>query len=440
MKINRLVTLGSLLFVVSQAAFGFQTEAPSARLVERCRTVSLKVNSSILSPVILAGQLREREEFESANLKLAEQPADVELIFVDPARPFGSSATNDVEIFGVRKDDGTTASAKVTGLGDFEGVVAGTAIDVLHKLCPAVMTTRRWRRSGREPLDEAASRQFREARSLSVISHTSWMNEDRLERAIAARAEVQVRHLTMLTGDHPADLRLEITHDIKNTLTWRYQVVGQNRESLLTGYVAALSEQHAIAKIADSVVRRLSNQPVPLANDDPEGKPDHDPRGTWQVLLITGDPRTTLTPLTINIDGRHFAARNILGQTVYSFDADDLEDAQSSSVRDRVLDLPTPDRLISFVKQEPTTDTQVLAEAEGFVVLLAYGGLAAALNPIKVRQHFIDVVWSQGDIFQQATFQVRGSDVKGFMGALLGLSRANCLAAVLGRGLRSRED
>jgi hypothetical protein len=406
-----------------------QSQEGSPQLLRRCGTVSLVTKSRILSPSVLAEKLRQRGEFQNANLTLTEQQGDVEVTVTDAVQgihhldPIATITVSDqdVRIQAVRVRDGITVGGKVVALGSFEGIVAAEAIDLLHQLCPAVITTNDWRRLGREPLDASALARLREARSVAVISHTSWMDDAVLGRELGGNTEIKALHLTVLAGKADADLRLEVSHDFQNTLTWRYELLDRNRQSLLTGYVGALSEQRATTKIVNALTRQLSHSGsesrIPYATEKDALQ------GTWQVKLLTPDPRTTSRPLEVSIGGGHLIARNSLGQPIFNIEVGDLVDVEHSSFRDPIF--PYPADLIDFVHREPTSDVEAIAELEGLAALGGYTGVAAITTalttPLRAKQHSIEIAWNDKGFFRRATFQLRRRDAGQILKTVRGL-------------------
>ena len=431
---------GDVGLLVRPKAANPQSGAIVPQLLPRCGTVSLVSKSRTLSQVVMAEMLRKHGEFQNAGLTLTApgEQADVQLIVADAVddmprtKVVAAVSDHDVQIRAVRSRDGMVAIGKVVALGSLEGIVAANAIDTLHRLCPAVITTSRWRRLGREPLDAPAIERLREAHSLSVVSHTSWMDDAVLSRALAGRDEMKAWHLAVYSQGRDADLRLEVSHDINNTITWRYEVFDRSGVSLWVTYVDALSEKHAIAKIVDSVTRQiLRYRANPVGVRLVSSKVIGAPQGMWQAKLVTGDFRTTLDPLEISIDGEHFIARNVLGQTVFNIEAADIDDVGNYAERGPIFQLPFPESLINFVSHDPATSQEPVATIEASGLLVAYSGVAAVLAsaaavlaPIAPREHFFEIAWSEGDFFRQATFQVSGPDERPLMDAARGLLQA----------------
>src|SRR5262249_46328526 len=194
------------------------------------------------------------------------------------------TAFHDVEIRAVRQKDGMTAVGRVVALGDFEGFVAGQAIDVLHQLCPTVSTTDSWRRSGHEPLDSSAIKELREAHTLSVVSLTGWMDARWLNGILAARQEIKARDLRVLVGETDVDLQLQVTRDVDSPVTWRYKLLDRHLQDLVTGSVGAMSERRAAEKIVDLIARlisRSSEEPSPAVRVSALGH-KYAPSGPWR--------------------------------------------------------------------------------------------------------------------------------------------------------------
>jgi hypothetical protein len=404
-----------------------QPQRTSSQPLPHCGTVSLVSKSAGLSPLILADMLRKRGEFQNAGLALTDQQADVELTVTDdvanmfhmraPAA-ISTGSEHDVQIRAVRKWDGKTVTGTVFALGDFEGIVAAKTIDILHALCPAVVTTSQWRRAGHAVLAAAAAAQLREARTLSVVSRTSRMDEYVLSRAIASREEIVARQLRVFSGEKDVDLRLEITHDINNIHIWRYDLLNHDRQSLFVDYVAALSEPHAVKKIVSSVTRQLSGyNPKSSTILQPDDRYRCRPGGTWSVRQVTQNPQTRLEPLEIRIDDQGLVVRNTLGQTVLTIEASDVEDVDDSVVLIPMFDFPSSEDGDSFLGA--VEDPYSAAAAVG--ILASWTAVAALFAPFHTQLHFIDVAWSEDDVFREARFEVRGRDVNSLLSAMRGL-------------------
>jgi hypothetical protein len=418
-----------------------QTAPPS---LGRCETVSLTSKSEVLSPVILADKLRTREEFKNAGLSLREEPADVELavsdqptariggapnlftqtLFTMKSRP-GSSPG--VEIRALRRQDGMTAIGTVVALGNFEGFVAGRAIEVLRQLCPDVVTTSTSGWSGGQTADEPAMEQIRRARSLSVLSHTSWMDESMMTGVLAARVEIKARDLTVLAGEKATDLRLQVTRDIDNPVIWRYQLLDRQLQPLLNGSVGALNERHAREKIVNSITGVFSRDgsPKPSAVGNEPSRREVQP-GTWRATLLAGDAEAAGARLEINIDGQRLVAHSRLGRKIFNIEAGNVEDVEYSSVRSHIVELPSEEGAVDFLQKFGEAESPA-SMAGGIAVLIAYAGVAVVLTPLHTRQHFVAVVWRDGDSFRQATFQVRGRDAEHLVKSVRGLIRTEAL-------------
>jgi hypothetical protein len=395
-----------------------------------CGTVSLASRSTGLSKLILADMLRKRGEFQNAGLTLTDRQADVELTVTnDVAMMFQTRAPvaistgseHDVQIRAVRKGDGKTVTGTLFALGDFEGIVAGKTIDILHALCPGVVTTSQWRRAGHAVRDDGAAARLREAHTLSVVSCTSRADEYVISRAIASREEIVARQLQVFSGEKDADLRLEITHDINNIHIWRYDLLNHDRQSLFVGRVVALSEPHAVKKIVDSVTRQLSGYNPTSSNILQSSDRDRRrPGGIWHIRQVTDNPQTRLEPLEIRIDDQGLVVHNSSGQTVLTIEASDVEDVDNSVVLIRMFDFPSSEDVISFlgaVEGGPSSAAAALG------ILATWTGVAALFTPFHTQLHFIDVAWSEDDVLREARFEVRGRDVNSLMNAMRGMIR-----------------
>lgn len=404
-RICWLVVLSSAPFSIAQLAP--DSQIPDADLVPRCHRVWLVSENTATNTTLILEKLRIRGELTEARIVLAKSEAEADVT----VRVTGDE--NDALLFALRKADGATAMAKLVALAEFPGIVAGRIIDTLHELCPAVMTTSRWLRSGREPLPAAAMIQLAAARSLSVSSNTSAMDENKLARYLRTQPEIQEWKLKVDAENSSDDLRLAIDRDIENLIEWKYEIFSASGESLLVGRTAAFGEEHAARAITRRVLQQFSRyrSRAGRGSNSQTGvdSPELDDHRIYRVKLVTDDPRTTGTPLQLTITEGRLLARNSLGQAVLNIEAPDLEDTDVSSIRDPVLD--GTEGLADSI--EGTGDPIL-----GAGLLLAYTGLAIVSTPVAPRAHLIDIAWSDGTFYQSATLQAERRDIGPLMRGL----------------------
>lgn len=389
------------------------SESPihDANLVPRCHRVSLVSENKATNAVLILDKLRVRGELTEARIALtsSEEEGDVTVKVTGDAR--------DATVFARRKIDGATATSKVVALAEFPGVIAGTVVDALHELCPAVMTSSQWIRSGREPLATTAVIQIAAARSLSVTSKTSAMDENKLARYLARQPEAQAWELKINSDSSSDDLRLEVDRDMENLIVWKYDVLNRRGDSLVVGSVAALNQKHATEAIARNVLRQLArckpSQSSSVLFISKIGAGPLTTRQTYRVKLITDEPRTTGTLLNVTIDAEKLIATDGLGQSVLRIEAPDFEEAASSSIRDAVLDYP--DQFMKFVGVCCFTRAALLG---------GYIGAALVSAPLAPKTHLIDLAWHDGRSYQSATLQVEARDVAPLMQALRALQHS----------------
>jgi hypothetical protein len=187
---------------VSVAQLAPETQLPDAILVPRCHRVWVASENTTTNEALILEKLRLRGELTDARIALTESEPEADV----SVKVAGDE--HDAVVFARRKLDGAIASSKVVALAEFPGIIAGSIVDTLHELCPAVMTTNRWFRSGREPLPTMAVTQIAVARSVSVTSNTSAMDEKELARFLRMQPEVESLELQIDTDKHSDDLKL----------------------------------------------------------------------------------------------------------------------------------------------------------------------------------------------------------------------------------------
>jgi hypothetical protein len=408
------------LVVVSCAPFSIaqlapDSQIPDANLVPRCHRVWLVSENTTTNTVLILEKLRLRGELSEARIVFAKSAAEADV----SVKVTGDE--NDAMLFVLRKADGATATSKVVALAEFPGIVAGSIVDTLHELCPAVMTTSRWLRSGREPLPTAAMIQIAAARSLSVTSNTSAMDEHRLVRYLRTQPEVQDWELKIDAESSSDDLRLAIDRDLENLIEWKYELFNRSGDPLLVGWVGALNQQHAAEAITRNLLRLLRLcKPAQTSSTVFMPKFKAEPlsaQRAFRVKLVTEEPRTTGTLLNLNVDAEKLLATNSLGQEVLRIEAPDFEDVTSSSVRDAVLDYPDQFmNVVGFLTAMPMP-----AALLGPALLAGYTGASVVSAPLAPRTHLIDIAWHDGRAYEAATLQVQARDVAPLMRALRAL-------------------
>jgi len=408
-RICWLVVLLCPLFGIAQLAPGSQI--PDANLVPRCHRVWLVSEDTTTNTVLILEKLRLRGELTEARVVFANSEAEADVI----VKVTGDE--NDAMLFALRRGDGAGATSKVVALAEFPGIVAGRIVDTLHELCPAVMTTSRWLRS-REPLPAAAMIQVAAARSLSVNSNTSAMDENKLARYLRSQPEVEEWELRIDANGSSDDLRLAIDRDLDNLMEWKYELSNRAGDPLLVGSVGALNQQHAAEAITRNLLHRFKLcKPTRTSSTMLIPKSKAEQLGTkcaFRVKLVTEEPRTTGTLLTVSVDAEKLLATNNLGQEVLRIEAADFEDVIASSVRDAALDYP--DQFMNVVGF--LTVTPMPAAMLGPALLAGYTAASLVSAPLAPRTHLIDIAWHDGHSYQAATLQVHAKDVRPLMRAL----------------------
>ena len=390
------------LAVLSCAPFSIaqlepDSQIPGANLVPRCHRVWLVSENTTTNTVLILEKLRLRGELSEARIVFAESEAEADV----SVKVTGDE--NDAMLFVLRKADGATATSKVVALAEFPGIVAGSIIDTLHEICPAVMTTSRWSRSGREPLPTAVMIQIAAARSLSVTSNTSAMDQSKLACHLRTQPEVQDWELKIDADSSSDDLRLAIDRDLESLIEWKYELSNRSGDPLLVGRLGALNQQHAVEAIVRNLLRQFrlckparssSTVLMPKLKAEPLGA-----QRVFRVKLVSDEPRTTGTLLNVSVDAEKFRATNSLGQEVLRIEAPDFEDVISSSVRDAVLDYPEQFmNVVGFL-----TITPMPGALLGPALLAGYTGASVVSAPEAPRTHLIDIAWHDGRSYQAAT-------------------------------------
>ena len=450
---------GIILIVLPAAGASLQQDdeavdrGPEPRpLPTRCATVSLTESSVWLSGDILAGKLTERAEFQAAGLKLVElkDSPDVQLTIKDEFdehqsfQQAGGRGYRDAYIHALRVRDGKTFDTKVISLGSYEGIVAEAAIDALHQVCPAVMTTVEARRLSVQTPDPAVIASLQQARSLTIDSFT-YLDDEDVRRRLSVRPEVQGWGLAVKSDRSDSDLRLEI-HRLRNSSTWRCDLFDRSHRLLWMHSAGALTEEHAVDGIVDGLIDQIARyRETPKRAPIPR-RAKRVVRGAWYATRITGDFRTTLQPFAITVDGERFVARNQLGQAIFTIAAEQLEDVEHSTVRDPIFQFsPPPAGFVSYLDEvdEKGATTHDVSMVVGAVAGLgAYCVAAAAVTtllfPFGPKQHFIEIAWHEGDREQKEMFQLRGKDAGQLLDAITSLidsekERKYSVSARLGR-------
>jgi hypothetical protein len=399
----------------SKAQLTPDSQIPEPSLVTRCHRVWLVSENTATNTVLISEKLRLRGELTDARIALAnsETEADVAVKI--------TGDENDAMLFVSRKADGANATSKVVALAEFPGILAGSIVDTLHELCPAVMTTSRWLRSGPEPLPTTAVIQIAAARSVSVTSKTSAIDENKLARYLRRQPEVHAWELSIDVDSPSDDLIIEIDRDLQSLIEWKYEVSNRSGDPLLGGWVGALNQQHATEAITRSLLRQFrlckpartrSTMLMPKFKADRLGA-----RRAFRVRLVTEGPKTTGTLLNLTADAEKLLATNSLGQEVLRIEAPDFEDVVSSSVRDAALDCPDQFmNVVGFLTLMPTP-----ASLLGPALSAGYTGASVFSAPVSPKTHLIDIAWHDGHSYQAATLQVQARDVAPLMRALRSL-------------------
>ena len=384
--------------------------APRPQLRRPCQRVWIKSQSSVLSAVLISEKLGKRPEFTSAGLTLSNSEDEADLFVIV------SGDEHDTTISALQRGDNNTAGAKVVALAEFPGIIAGKIVDTLHELCPSISTAGRWYRFGLQTLIDTTVLQIASAKSLTIVSETSAIDDRQVARSLRRDPQVQEWGIVVNSGNGYADLRLEITRDLRRTIVWKYELFNASGESLLVGWTAAYAGEHAAQAIMRRVLQQFTRcrsnaDSSPRAETNNERQELRNAR-IYDVNLVTDDPRTTGTPLHLIFDQGVVLGRNNLGQTIFKIEALDLEDVNAYTIRDPILD-----GAADLAESLPDPATPAMAGAEGGLVLASMGA-AMLVAPFVPKAHLIDLVWSDGEDYQSATVQVKTRDVRSILRAL----------------------
>jgi hypothetical protein len=407
------------------AGFAAQLQMPplSPDKIRPCHGVLVTSSQHLLPSRLLERALMKTPEFQQGALALAYVPGDADVVL-----QIGGSDLGGVNSEVRALNEQTQVSAwQSTSLTEMPGLVALAGIEQIARVCPANRGLRPV--AGEEvtelSLDER-KRILRQATSVAVVSQTERMKAAQLRLALLATPELQLAGVTVPERTDQAAITVQVRHG-KSTLVWSYVLLdAASGAELDRGLVRAFNAESAAPGLAGAIGRNL-------AALRPDIKIISQPQHGADVLALVeklGRCRTHLassnfaTPTDDDID-LYFDRDQITGQStsgkvVFSVRNDQIVDVMAEQhshapLSDRVRDLARLDDLSDIEEmmanlEDPTS----IAMGWTFFGGLIAGDdlLALALEPVRVRQHFVSIVWMEDGSERTVTLQVRGRQAK----------------------------
>jgi hypothetical protein len=393
-------------------------DAPTVQI--RCTKVFLASETPLLPVRLLGPYLQTREDFRASKLVLAEEEASADVIV-----RLERSAERGTSVLVVNRRTGEHSVGRSTWT-DYPRMIALDVIEQLRQVCPgSVVPTPEYRRVLTEEHRPVPA--LGKISDIAVCSRTSWMDSKDLTRAIGSDEELKRRSIHLAASCGPAGTKLEITHNLEQTVEWKWQLKSIDGTILISGRVIAFTGADAARRIVSNVVgevgRAREDYSQAGAAVSAEVAPRQIPPRTVRVRLMPSDFSMFDTRIVLSVDNERIIARDSNGKQVFSFLTEELRDVRHRRDWDPMFPMGEPADLAAQWNYsgehlfEPISIhgadlpvSHVPLFATYTAGLIGYFGLGIIASPLKTPVQILELVWEEDGRIKTVSLQVPRSE------------------------------
>jgi hypothetical protein len=365
----------------------------------RCSKVFLASETPLAPVRLIEPYLQKREEFKASKLVLTEEEGSSDVIV--RLRRNGERGTS-VLVVNLWTGEHAVGSSPWT---DYPSMIAPDVMNEIRRVCPGSIvpppTHRRVLAEDRGPIPTLGT-----ISKIAPCPHTSWMDERDLSRALGSSVALKRWSIQVVPTCDPTGARLEVTHNLEQTVEWHWKLKSAEGETVTYGRVIAFTGRDAAQRIANSLVREIGLSRGDSAGDTTaigmSSTREQIPTRTVAVKIMPTDFSTYDTRIALSIDSERISARDLNGRLLFSFRTEDLRDVRHTKAWDPMFPLADPTGLIALADSagDPWSE---LSYTEG---LIGHFALGVAVAPFKTPVHILDLVWEEDGQLKTLSLQV----------------------------------
>jgi hypothetical protein len=284
-------------------------------LQRRCATVFLASDTPYLPLSFFGPVLWQRAEFQASKLVLTTDPATADALV-----QLTKSGDHDTRI----EVSNRVTGQRISWVSDwtlYPGMVAWDVIGGLRGVCPDAIRSIS-RPLGRHSVEcPKPPAELSSIRSIAGCSHTSWMDSRDIEHALESRVELKQLSVHVVPACDTADAAVEVTHNLDQTVEWRWTMHNRSGTTLATGRVIAFERRDAADRIASVLTREFvlsrENQSQATLGESLPLQPPSRAGRIVNVLLLPTDFSVLDTRTSLYIDAEHAVARDINDRVIF---------------------------------------------------------------------------------------------------------------------------
>jgi len=416
------VLLGVLIgapIVIAQTA-EVSPDGPDLR--RRCTTIAVVSNNPEVPYRLFVQYLQRREDFQASDLMLVDDPGAADAVI-----RLTKGDGRDTKIAVSNHITGERAGT-LSSWTDFPGMIVLDAMQNLESACPGSVRKAPARCANTSV--SLPSLTYAPMSSLSACSHTSWIDNRDLYAALRANGELKQMGVELRPACSPADVELEVTHNLNMTVEWYWQMRSRQGEDLTSGRVIAFQGKEVGSKITSAAMRQLAG----TKDDGPQmatvaagSQPPVPATRVIPVRWLPYDFSQHDTQLVLYVDGERVRARDSEGNVVFEFAMREFRDARLTREWEQPLQLDYPEALLASVTnasfhlglREPaiikghempfTYEALFALEAAGTIGYFTIGGVLAQ---VRLPWHELELVWDKDGIVKTVALEVPGHGAK----------------------------